>query len=193
MKKILVIQGHPRSESLCGSIAREYAAAARQGGAHVDLLDLPQLRFDPILRAGYRADQPLEPDLLKAQELIHAADHLVFVFPSWWASMPALLKGFIDRVFLPGFSFKYRSGSPFPERLLKGKTGRIFITMDSPRWYYRFFYRGPGLQELKFGTLEFCGVRPVKYNIFGSVRDASEAKLTKYVDEARRVGAQEGK
>jgi putative NADPH-quinone reductase len=103
MKKILVIQGHPRSESLCGSIAREYAAAAQQGGAQVDLLDLSQLKFDPILREGYKAEQALEPDLVRAQQLIRAADHLVFVFPSWWASMPALLKGFLDRVFSAGF------------------------------------------------------------------------------------------
>jgi len=193
MKKILVIQGHPRSESLCGSIAREYAAAAEKGGSQVDMLDLPTLKFDPILREGYKADQKLEPDLLKAQQLIREADHLVFVFPSWWASMPALLKGFLDRVFLPGFAFKYQTKSPFPEKLLKGKTARIFITMDAPAWYYRWFNRAPGLRLLKFGTLEFCGVKPVKYNIFGPVRGAPEARLQKFIDEARRVGAQEGK
>ena len=193
MKKILVIQGHPRSESLCGSIAREYAAGAQQGGSQVDMLDLPQLQFDPILREGYKADQQLEPDLVKAQQLIRDADHLVFVFPSWWASMPALLKGFLDRVFLPGFAFKYQKKSPLPEKLLKGKTARIFITMDAPGWYYRWFNRAPGLRLLKFGTLEFCGVKPVKYNIFGPVRGAPEKRLLKFLNEARRIGAEEAK
>lgn len=193
MKKILMVQGHPRSDSLCGSIAREYAAAASQVGAQVDLLDLPKLKFDPILREGYKSEQALEPDLVKAQALIRAADHLVFVYPSWWASMPALLKGFIDRVFLPGFAFKYRKNSPLPEKLLTGKTARIFITMDAPGWYYRWFNRAPGLRLLKFATLEFCGVKPVKYNIFGMVRGAPDARLTKFIAEARRVGAQEGK
>lgn len=193
MKKILVIQGHPRSESLCSSLAREYAAAAQQGGSQVDLLDLPQLKFDPILREGYKAEQALEPDLVKAQQLIRAADHLMFIFPSWWASMPALLKGFLDRVFLPGFAFKYRKNSPLPEKLLKGKTARIFITMDAPGWYYRWFNRAPGLRLLKFGTLEFCGVKPVKYNLFGPVRGAPEKLLQKFINEARRIGAREGK
>lgn len=193
MKKILLIQGHPRSESLCGSIAREYAAAAEKGGSQIDMLDLPALKFDPILREGYKADQPLEPDLVKAQRLIRDADHLVFVFPSWWASMPALLKGFLDRVFLPGFAFKYQKKSPLPEKLLKGKTARIFITMDAPGWYYRWFNRAPGLRLLKFGTLEFCGVKPVKYNIFGPVRGAPEKRLLKFLNEARRIGAEEAK
>lgn len=193
MKKILVIQGHPRSESLCDSIAREYAAAAEKGGSQIDMLDLPALKFDPILREGYKADQPLEPDLVKAQRLIRDADHLVFVFPSWWASMPALLKGFLDRVFLPGFAFKYQKKSPLPEKLLKGKTARIFITMDAPGWYYRWFNRAPGLRLLKFGTLEFCGVKPVKYNIFGPVRGAPEKRLLKFLNEARRIGAEEAK
>jgi NAD(P)H dehydrogenase (quinone) len=192
MKKILVIQGHPRSESLCDSIAREYAAA-QQGGSQVDMLDLPALKFDPILREGYKADQQLEPDLVKAQQLIRDADHLVFVFPSWWASMPALLKGFLDRVFLPGFAFKYQKKSPLPEKLLKGKTARIFITMDAPGWYYRWFNGAPGLRLLKFGTLEFCGVKPVKYNIFGPVRGAPEKRLQKFLNEARRIGAEEAK
>ncbi len=193
MKKILLIQGHPRSESLCGSIAREYAAAAEKGGSQIDMLDLPALKFDPILREGYKADQPLEPDLVKAQQLIREADHLVFVFPSWWASMPALLKGFLDRVFLPGFAFKYQKKSPLPEKLLKGKTARIFITMDAPGWYYRWFNGAPGLRLLKFGTLEFCGVKPVKYNIFGPVRGAPEKRLQKFLNEARRIGAEEAK
>ena len=193
MKRILVIQGHPRSESLCGSIAREYAAAAARGGAQVDLLDLPKLQFDPILREGYKAEQALEPDLVKAQQLIYGSDHLVFVFPSWWASMPALLKGFIDRVFLPGFAFKYRKNSPLPEKLLKGKTARIFITMDAPGWYYRWFNRAPGLRLLKFATLEFCGVKPVKYIIFGPVRGAPEKRIGKFITTTRAVAAQEAK
>ena len=193
MKKILVIQGHPRSDSLCGSIARAYSEAARTAGAEVTLLDLPNLKFDPTLHSGYKAEQPLESDLVQAQQLIREAQHLVFVFPSWWASMPALLKGFIDRVFLPGFAFKYRKKSPLPEKLLKGKSARIMITMDAPPWYYRWFNRAPGLRLLKFATLEFCGVKPVKSSLFGMVRHAPAERLQKYVAEARRIGAAEAK
>lgn len=193
MKKTLVIMGHPRSDSLCGNLAREYTAAAQAAGADVTLLELTSLNFDLSLREGYRADQPLEPDLARAQKLIADANHLVFVFPSWWASMPALLKGFIDRVFLPGFAFKYRKKSPLPEKLLTGKTARIMITMDAPGWYYRWFNRAPGLRLLKFATLEFCGIKPVRYSLFGMVRHAPEKRLQKYIEEARRIGQKEAR
>lgn len=189
MKKILVINGHPRAESLCGSLAQAYAEEAKKTGAEVTLLDLHRLQFDLSLHVGYKSEQPLEADLVRAQELIRAADHLVFVFPSWWASLPALLKGFLDRAFLPGFSFKYRKDSPLPEKLLKGKTGRVIITMDAPGWYYKWFNRAPGLNIVKKGTLEFCGVKPVKYNLMCMVRNAKPERIQGFFATARKLGA----
>ncbi len=193
MKKILVINGHPRAESLCGSLAQAYAEEAKQAGADVTLLDLHRLQFDMSLHVGYKSEQALEGDLVHAQQLIRASDHLVFVFPSWWASLPALLKGFLDRVFLPGFSFKYRKDSPFPERLLKGKTGRVIITMDAPGWYYKWFNRAPGLHIVKKGTLEFCGVKPVKYNLLGMVRNAKSERIQGFFATARKAGMRDAR
>lgn len=190
MKKILVINGHPHGDSLCGSLAQAYTEEAKKKGAEVTLLELHRLQFDLSLHVGYSSEQPLEADLVRAQQLISTADHLVFVFPSWWASMPALLKGFLDRVFLPGFSFKYRKGSPFPEQLLIGKTGRVIITMDAPGWYYRWFNRAPGLNIIKKGTLEFCGVKPVKYTLMGMVRSAKPERIQAFLATARKLGAQ---
>jgi NAD(P)H dehydrogenase (quinone) len=111
--RILIILGHPRADSFCGALAEAYAEAARAGGSEVRVISLGSLSFDPILHNGYAAVQPLEPDLFAAQAAISWAEHLVFVYPLWWGAMPALLKGFIDRVFLPGFAFKFRDGSVF--------------------------------------------------------------------------------
>src|SRR5256885_16433644 len=72
----------------------------------------------------YRQDQPLEPDLQRAQADILWASHLAWAYPTWWGGLPALLKGFIDRIFLPGFAFKYRKGSVLWDRLLAGRTAR---------------------------------------------------------------------
>lgn len=191
MKNILVINGHPRTESLCGTLAQTYAEEAKKAGAEVTLLDLHHLKFDLSLHVGYKSQQALESDLVRAQQLIRAADHLVFVFPSWWASLPALLKGFLDRVFLPGFAFKYRKDSPFPEQLLKGKTGRVIITMDAPGWYYKWFNRAPGLHIVKKGTLEFCGVKPVKYTLMGMVRNAKSERIQGFLATARKLGARD--
>lgn len=190
-RKILLINGHPRKDSYCNAIVSEYEKSAVQSGHSLQVLNLSELNFDLNLRSGYsRLDfESLEPDIQLSQKLIQEADHLVFVFPSWWASMPALLKGWIDRVFLPGFAFKYRKNSPLPEKLLLGKSASIFITMDAPSWYYWLWNGEPGVRILKRGTLEFCGVRPVKVKIFGPIRGSSESKRKQWLDVVSRLAA----
>jgi len=96
------------------------------------------------------------------------------VYPIWWGTYPALLKAFIDRVFLPGFAFKYKPDSMFWDKLLKGKTARLIVTMDAPKWYYALVYRSAGHIALKKATLEFCGVKPVTTSTFGSVKSSSD-------------------
>jgi len=86
---------------------------AIKANPNVQLVPLIDLKFIPILTYGYRKISELEPDLVQMQQDILWANHLVFVYPNWWATFPALLKGFIDRVFVSGFAFKYRENSPF--------------------------------------------------------------------------------
>ncbi|TGM73050.1 flavodoxin family protein [Leptospira mtsangambouensis] len=191
-RNILVILGHPNPNSLCAHLAETYVNSAKQSGHTVNYLKLAELNFDYNLYMGHKKDssQTLEPDLIRSQKLITDANHLVFVFPSWWASMPAVLKAWIDRVFLPGFSFKYRKNSPLPEKLLLGKTARIFVTMDAPSWYYKWFNKSPGVQLLKFGTLEFCGVSPVKVTIFGQVRTRKQSDFLKWTKDVESFAKQ---
>jgi NAD(P)H dehydrogenase (quinone) len=123
--------------------------------------------------------------LAAGQAAISWAQHLVFVYPIWWGAMPALLKGFIDRVFLPGFAFKYRSGSPLWDRLLAGRSAHLFVTMDSPPWYFRWVYRMPGHQQMKRTILEFSGIRPVAITSFGPVRGSSVRQREKWLERVK--------
>lgn len=131
-KKVLIILGHPAQSSFCEALTRRYAEAVSARGHDTRFIAVASLRFDPIFHQGYGAIQPLEPDLLTCQELIRWADHLVWFYPTWWGTLPALLKGFIDRVFLPGFAFRFRENSPLWDKLLTGRTAQLFVTMDSP-------------------------------------------------------------
>jgi putative NADPH-quinone reductase len=117
-----------------------------------------------------------------------AADHLVIIYPNWWSTYPALLKGFIDRVFLPNFAFKYLENSPIPAKLLKGKTARIIVTMDTPKWYYWLIYRSPGHNSMKKGILEFSGISPVKITAFAVVKSSTVAKRKKWLDVVEALG-----
>ena len=128
--KKLVILGHPDRASFCGHLADTYVAAARAAGHEVSLMALGELEFDPVLRLGYKQIQPLEPDLLQLQEAIREAQQLVFIYPNWWGSMPALLKGMFDRLLLPGFAFHYQSPDAIRwQRLLSGRTAQAIVTM----------------------------------------------------------------
>lgn len=188
MKKILVILGHPRSDSLCGSLAAEYVRGAEENGIEVRFIKLGEMQFDPVLRFANPKKQTLETDLLKAQEYIQWANHLVFVYPTWWLGMPALLKGFFDRAFIGGFAYQYEKGSPLPKKLLKGKTARLMVTMDAPPVYHYLSYLAAGHFVMKKGILSFCGIGPTSVSNFGSVKYSSEAKRTRWLKEAHQMG-----
>lgn len=183
-----MILGHPQPDSLCGALADAYAAGARDAGNEVRLLRLGDLHFDPVLHHGYRQIQDLEPDLVAAREAIVWAEHLVFVYPTWWGTMPALLKGFLDRTFLPGFAFKFRPGSRFWDRLLAGRSGRLIVTMDTPPWHFRWFYRAPGHNQMRRTVLEFCGVRPVRTATFGPVKESDAARREAWIAKVTQIG-----
>lgn len=192
MKRILIIMGHPRTDSLCQALVDAYAAEARQAGGEVRVLALAELTFDPILHGGYRGQQPLEPGLLAAQEAVRWAELLVLAFPIWWGDAPALLKGFIDRVFLPGFAFQYREGASLPDQLLKGKQARLLVTMDSPSWWYRWWVGAPVEKSLVRATLNFCGISKVKRTWFCQVRTSTPEQRAGWIQQAGKVGQEDG-
>ncbi|MEO1451776.1 MAG: NAD(P)H-dependent oxidoreductase, partial [Bacteroidota bacterium] len=156
----------------------------------VKRIHLADLAFDPILRHGYTKRTPLEPDLKKAMETLMTADHVVWIFPTWWGGPPALLKGFIDRTFLPGFFFSYHENDPFWDKHMKGKTARIITTMDSPRWFYRLAYGRPGYHMMKRITLQFVGFK-TRYTAFGGVKDSSPAQRSKWLEKVSRLATRD--
>ena len=188
-KNILVILGHPGTNSFCGSLAKAYIDSAKVSDSEVRELQLGELKFDPILWNDYNKIQELEPDLAKTQELIQWSNHIVFVYPNWWGTMPALMKGFFDRVFLPGFAFKYRENSQFWDKLLSGRTAHLMVTMDTPPWYYRWIYHRPGHNEMKRTNLGFCGIKVVKISEFSPIKDSCQQQKEKWIAIAKDLGS----
>ncbi len=187
-RTVLVILGHPQRSSFCAALAEAYAEGARDAGCEVRVVALGDLDFDPIRREGYGEAPPLEPDLQRVQDDIAWADHLVFAYPNWWGTMPALMKGFIDRVILPGFAFRYRPDSRWWDRLLRGKSAQLIVTMDTPPLWYRWVIGRPGHNQMRRSVLGFCGVKPVKVSQFGPVKRSAPARREKWVGKARAMG-----
>lgn len=188
MKKILLINGHPNPKSFNHALAAAYQKGAEQSGAAFKLINIGELDFTPNLRYGYQQRTELEPDLLAAWEAIQWADHLVWVHPVWWGGLPAITKGFLDRLFLPGFAFQYREGSLWWDKLLKGKTARIITTMDQPGWFYRLYYGRPSINQLKRTTLQFVGISPVKVSIFGPIKTSTASHRERWLQRAQELG-----
>lgn len=187
MKKILIIDGHPNENSLCYALAEAYRVGALKQGAEVKKLRIADLDFNPNLRFGYQKRTELEPDLLEAFDLLQWADHWVWVHPVWWSGIPALMKGFIDRLFLPGFTYEPIIGSLRVKPLMKGKTAHIIATLDQPSWYYRLFSKAPSEYQMK-ESLKLCGVKPIRMTYIGIVKDASAIQREKWLDKARNLG-----
>ena len=187
MKNILIIQGNPDPDSLCYSLAEAYTKGVGKQ-ACVQTLNIAELEFDLNLAYGYKQRTELEPDLLRAQELITWADHLVLVYPVWWGSVPALMKGFLDRVLLPGYAFKYRENSPFHDPFLMGKTARQLVTLGMPNWYYWLRYGAPSHRSVGQVTLNFCGIRPVKTTVFSPLRTAKPDQIESWLPRAKKLG-----
>ncbi len=188
-KRLTIINGHPNPESFNQAIADAYKLGALASGAEVKEINIHALNFDSNLQFGYKEVIPLETDLLTAMEAIKWANHLVWIHPVWWGGLPAKMKGFIDRTFLPGITFKYRKDSIWWDKLLKGKSARIITTMDQPGWYYSLFYGKPSINQLKKSTLQFCGVSPVKVTNIGPIRNMNEKRKSIFLKKVNALGA----
>ena len=188
MKHILIINGHPDKQSYNYALSEAYKTGAQKANVTVNQINISDLDFNPNLQFGYRQRTELEPDLIDAIEKIKNAHHLIWVFPMWWYGYPAIMKGFIDRTFLPGITFEPIEGKPLPKKLLKGKTARVIITADTPRWYDYLFMKSPAINQFKKGTLEFCGIKPVKLTYIAPVKNSSPGWREKWLEKVAVLG-----
>ncbi len=133
--KHLVIVAHPVAESFTMALTRAYTDQLEQLGHSQRTYDLYRMGFDPVLSAeelsGTAAGHaPANPTILKAQEDIRAADVLTIIYPLWWLSMPAMMKGYVDRVFARGFAYVSRDG--VVHGLLSGKKSVLITVSGAP-------------------------------------------------------------
>jgi len=187
MKNILVIKAHPAGGGLCQALADSYIDGAKSGGHQIEVLDLSQ--FSP-LQSFSEGDNQTQSELESARALIARSDHLVFAYPTWWMSQPAILKLFFELVLTPGFAFKYdsaKSGRKKLQRLLSPKSARVIVTMDDSVWFYRFVLGDPGFKTIK-AVLNFCGIRPVRRSYFCSVKRSTQAARESWLRQVNSLG-----
>jgi putative NADPH-quinone reductase len=189
-KKICLVLCHPIDESFNGAISRKYIAGAERSGHQVRVLDLYKMHFDPILREPRSFDQIDEPAIVESRQAIEWCEHIVLVFPVWWYSLPALLKGFLDRVLVPGWAYKF-DGPLIWQKLLRGRSARVICTMDSPP-VLALLNGDPISAALKSGTLGFVGFDPVSISCYGPVRLSCSWLREFWLAEVKALGERAG-
>jgi putative NADPH-quinone reductase len=101
--------------------------------------------------------------------------------------MPARLKSFFEKVFEPGFAFKYHQNDSMWDKLLKGKSAHVFVTMDAPYFFYWLFFGAPGHKMIKRGILKFCGIKPVTFSTFGPIISSTKEKRKTWLNEVAQI------
>ena len=187
-QRILIIQGNPDASThrLDHALAAAYSAGALEQGHEVRLVEVATLDF-PLLRSENEWDHGAVPDSIgKAQDAIHWASHLLIVYPLWLGTMPALLKGFLEQVFRPGFALASKPGRW--ERLLRGRSAHVVVTMGMPAWVYRCFFLAHGVRSLTRGVLRMTGISPVRTTLLGGVKTAGDAQRVRWLERMRHDG-----
>lgn len=188
MAKIMIVVGHPKADSYCAALGAAYLHGAQAGGHEAKLFLLGEMRFDAILREGYRREQPLEPDLAVAREAFLAAEHVVLIFPLWCGDMPAIMKGFIERLIQPDLLALRRKDASESWKVYSGKSARVIMTMGMPGWFYRWYYGAHALKLLKRNILHFTGIKPVRATINGMIEAVSDDTRKAWLREAEALG-----
>jgi putative NADPH-quinone reductase len=188
--RVLLIQGHPDAGPghLCRALEDAYAGGARDGGHEVRRIDVCELDF-PLLRSQDDWEHgALPPSLAQAQQDIVWAEHIVLFFPLWLGDMPAMLKGFLEQVARPGFAFVKEGKNPFGKQGLKGRSGRLVVTMGMPAFVYRVWFRAHSIKSFRRNILGFVGIAPVGDTLVGMVDAMNPRRAARWLDHLRALG-----
>ncbi len=188
MARILIIQGHPDTDQnhLCHAIADAYQDGAIESGHAVDTITVANQDISFLRSKAEWEDGDLPAFATEDQSKIRDCNHMVLIYPLWMGDIPAILKAWIEHVFRKGFAFEM--GKNDWHGALKGKSARVIVTMGMPSLVYRWFFVAHSVRSLDRNILKFCGIRPVRWSIFGNAEDPSGDAQQKFLDTARTLG-----
>jgi NAD(P)H dehydrogenase (quinone) len=167
---IFYVSGHPNGH--CAAILTETVKQLSEKNIPHIVIDLHKEKFNPVLE--FDGPNSIDDALVtKYKKIISTTNKMIFIYPVWWDTMPALMKGFFDRVFSAKFAFRYIKYPiiPFaiPKGLLWGKKAVVFTTTGAEKWQSLLFMFNRFKWIIKFDILLFCGVRSRVYQLGNSI------------------------
>jgi putative NADPH-quinone reductase len=187
---IVIIQGHPDGAGghYCHALADAYAKGAAEGGHPVRRIEVAKVDFQLLRSQAEWMKGAAPPDILAAQADIAWAEHFAIVYPLWLGGQPALLKGFLEQAFRPGFAFEYTQTGTGWTKKLTGRSSRIIVTMGMPALIYRWYFNALTLRSLEQNILDFVGIGPNRHTIIGSVEAMGAAKRADWLRSVEKLG-----
>ena len=189
--RVNIVFNHPYKGSYCHAILDSVKRGLAKAGHEVDVINLDDDPFNPVMTAedllAFRNKKSIDPQALEYIYRIKAADHLVFIFPIWWELMPALMKGFIDKVIFPGEIYDYTSSGYQMVTLMDHlKSATVITTMNTPAIMYKFIYGNAIKKSLIRGTLKKSGIKNVKWLSLNMVKASSNEKRGKWLEKIEK-------
>jgi len=212
---VLIVYSHPSRQSHNGKILKNVTDTLKKRHLKYEVIDLYQENFQNLLspeeyQRMQDRDRSLDEDVKKYQKMISEAKNLIFIYPTWWYNMPAILKGFFDRVFTSGFAFRYKKAGklllflaavasyipgfryllqPYTAQgLLKEKRAYIFRTYGGPRAGKRIF--GNTSAALEQSIFRFCGLTDTTVHELFNINQSSvytEKHEKAYLDKVLKI------
>lgn len=159
---MLIIYAHPNKDGHCGYFLESIIDYLNSEGTEYEIIDLYQMAFGPILKNEEHytsGHNEIADEVIEIQEKIRKTNRFIFIYPTWWQNMPSLLKGFVDRIFLPKFAFSFVYNGIIPKGHLKSKKAVIFTSTGAQRIFTKLLFSDRSVKVLKKDVLWFCGMK----------------------------------
>jgi len=186
--RVVIVFNHPYEGSYCNAILNSVQSGLGKAGHEIDIIHLDRDKFNPVMTSedllAFRNKKSIDAKAMEYVQRVKAADHLVFIFPIWWELMPALMKGFIDKVIFPGETYDYTSsGYGMVTLLNKLKGVTVITTMNTPSIMYKLLFGNAIKKAFIRGTLQKTGCKNVKWLSLNMVKSSPKEKKVKWLKQ----------
>jgi len=184
--RILIVFNHPYEGSYCNAILNAVNKGLQKANHEIDIMHLDNDGFNPVMsKADLKAfvqHTTFDPQVIKYNERLKEADHLIFIFPIWWDIMPAMTKGFVDRVLIPGVVYDHHPRGFGLQPLLKNlKSVTIITTMNKPKIIYSLLIGNLIKKAMLKSVFKTMGYKNLDWINFASVKSVSQEKRVKWL------------
>ena len=195
--KTLIIYNHPHEGSFCSAIREAVHSGLKKGGHPCKVINLDKDQFDPVMRgkdlkafvmAGRMGEEGLDgvdPIVLRYMKKLHWAEHIVMIFPVWWMTMPAMMKGFVDKVIFPGVAYKMEDGK-LVSTLSDLRQVTVISTMNTPSDIYKDLFGNSLEGSLIKGTFNQIGIHDVRWISLNLVKQCGDERRWLWLDEIEK-------